>query len=71
MPRYHFHIKGGVTLADRRGMDLPSHQEARKYAEAMTQTVSRSRWRQFDKRLVVVTDTDGKELFSVRVPARE
>jgi hypothetical protein len=70
MRRYRFNIQDGVKLGPPRH-GFAADQDARKYAEEMAQTVSRSDWRQSHTRFVVFADDDGDELFAVKVPERE
>ncbi len=65
MPRYHFHLVDGQQLTDIRGVDLPGHGAARKYAEQLAGSFG-SRYR-----AVRVIAADGAELFRVNISDRK
>ena len=74
MPRYHFYSEGAEIVIDPEGLDLADEEAARRHAvklscEHLDREVEtlwpNSRWR------MLVTDADGRALFSVNVSTLE
>ena len=66
MPRFHFEIVDGYTVADPSGMDLPTEQAARKFAHEIAKQISIDVEDESFKDVVVRTD-EGKEIYKTPI----
>jgi uncharacterized protein DUF6894 len=66
MPRFHFEIVDGYTLADPSGMELPNEQAAEKMAREMAKQVALDVKGDSFKDIVVKTD-DGQEIYKTPI----
>ena len=66
MPKFHFEIVDGFTVADPSGMELPTEQAAKKLALEIAKQISIDVDEGSFKEVVVKTD-DGKEIYKAPV----
>jgi len=66
MPKFHFEIVDGFTVADPSGMELPTEKAAKKLALEIAKQISIDVDEGSFKEVVVKTD-DGKEIYTAPV----
>jgi hypothetical protein len=57
MPKFHFEIVDGYTIEDPKGMELPTHRQAKKVAEEMAKQIAGDAEDEPFKDVVVKTET--------------
>jgi uncharacterized protein DUF6894 len=64
MPRFHFEVVDGNTVADPTGLELPTEQAAKKVAREMAKQIS---FDAEDEKDVVVKNDAGQEIYKAPV----